>query len=166
MVVMKKITHERLHELFTYEADTGIFTRKSTGKIATSLHNGYVRIGIDYEEYRAHRLAYLYMTGEFPVGIIDHINHVKTDNRWCNLREVTAQENSRNLSLYQSNSSNTTGVYWHHRDQQWVSFIYIDGKKKHLGCFREKDNAINARQKANINYGFHENHGKNSTDIS
>ena len=78
---MEQLTQKRLQELFTYEADTGIFIRKSTGKEAASKHNGYVRICIDYKEYRAHRLAYLYITGEFPAGIIDHINHCKTDNR-------------------------------------------------------------------------------------
>ena len=66
---MEQLTQKRLQELFIYESDTGIFIRKSTHMPAANLHNGYVRVGIDYREYQAHRLAYLYMTGEFPTGI-------------------------------------------------------------------------------------------------
>ena len=159
-VKREELTQERLKALFTYEPTTGIFTKKSTGKQASNVHCGYIRIGIDYKEYRAHRLAYLYMTGKLPIDIVDHKNHNKADNRWSNLREATVKENSRNMSLYKSNSSDATGVYWHNRDQQWVSFIHVDGKKKHLGCFKDKEDAISAREQANINHGFHTNHGK------
>ncbi len=157
---MEQLTQKRLQELFTYEADTGIFIRKSTRKVATSLHNGYVRIFIDYKEYRAHRLAYLYMTGEFPTGIVDHINHCKTDNRWSNLRVVSHQENCKNMSLYKTNRSGSVGIYFHSRDKIWTACIYVDGKKKHLGCFSNKDDAINARAQANIVHSYHLNHGK------
>jgi len=157
---MEQLTQDRLMELFTYEPATGVFTRKSNGKIATSMHNGYVRIGIDYKEYRAHRLAFLYVTGAFPTGIIDHKNHNKSDNRWCNLREVTVQENSRNMSLYKNNHSDVTGVYWHKRDKHWIAFIHVDGDKKHLGCFKNKSDATKARKQANKVYCFHDNHGQ------
>ena len=157
---MEQLTQKRLQELFTYEADTGIFIRKSTRKVATSLHNGYVRIFIDYKEYRAHRLAYLYITGEFPAGIIDHINHCKTDNRWSNLRVVSHQENCKNMSLYKTNRSGSVGIYFHSRDKIWTACVYVNGKKKHLGCFSNKDDAIAAREQANEAYGFHHNHGR------
>ncbi len=157
---MEQLTQKRLQELFTYEADTGIFIRKSTRKPAANIHNGYVRVGIDYKEYRAHRLAYLYMTGEFPTGIVDHINHCKTDNRWSNLRVVSHQENCKNMSLYKTNHSGSIGVYFHSRDKIWTACIYADGKKKHLGCFSNKDAAIHAREQANNLYGYHSNHGK------
>ena len=157
---MEQLTQERLKELFTYEPTTGVFTRKSNGSVATNIHNGYVRIFIDYKEYRAHRLSYLYMTGEFPVSIVDHINHDKTDNRWSNLREVTHQENCKNMSLYKTNNSGTVGVYFHKRDKQWIACIYTDGKKKHLGCFKNKGDAISARVQASETYCYHENHGK------
>ena len=124
------------------------------------MHNGYIRIGIDYKEYRAHQLAFLYERGIFPAGIIDHINHCKTDNKWCNLRVVTHQENCKNMSLYKTNHSGIPGVYFHKRDKQWIACVYVNGKKKHLGCFSNKDDAIHAREQANDTYGYHSNHGK------
>ncbi|KYJ87519.1 HNH endonuclease signature motif containing protein [Sulfurovum riftiae] len=157
---MKQLTQERLKALFLYDPTSGVFTRKKTGKSATNTHNGYIRIGIDYQEYYAHRLAFLYMLGEFPQGVVDHKNHVKIDNRWDNLRSVTIQENSKNTSLYSNNKSNMAGVYWHKRDKAWIACIHVDGKKKHLGCFKVKEDAIAARKKANHEYGFHNNHGQ------
>ncbi len=156
---MEQLTQKRLKNLFKYETITGLFTRKSNGKVSTSLHNGYVRICIDYKEYRAHRLAFLYMTGELPTGVVDHINHVKTDNRWENLRLVTHQENCKNMSLYKTNRSGSIGIYFHKRDKQWIASVYVNGKKKHLGCFSNKDAAIHAREQANNLYGYHSNHG-------
>lgn len=157
---MKQLTQERLKELFKYDPITGLFTRKSNGRVATSMHSGYVRIGIDYEDYHAHQLAYLYIEGELPNGIIDHINHCKSDNRWCNLRVVTHQENCKNMSLYKTNTSGAIGVYFHKRDKQWIACIYVDSKKKHLGCFKNKGDAISARVQASETYCYHKNHGK------
>lgn len=157
---MKQITQERLQELYSYEASTGVFKSNRTGKPASSLHNGYIRITIDYKDYYAHRLTYLYMTGSLPLGIVDHVNHDKSDNRWSNLRVVNHQENCKNTSLYSSNKSGTTGVYWHDRDKMWTACIYVNGIKKHLGCFECKQDAISARKDANIVYGYHKNHGR------
>ncbi len=157
---MKQLTQKRLKALFSYDPTSGNFTNRKTGKSATNIHNGYIRIGIDYKEYYAHRLVFLYMTGEFPQGVVDHKNHVKIDNRWNNLRSVTVQENSKNASLYCNNRSSMTGVYWHQRDQIWTACIHVNGKKKHLGCFKVKKDAIEARKKANLEYGFHKNHGQ------
>ncbi len=157
---MKEITQQRLQELYSYDSTTGLFTCKRTGKHASSKHHGYIRISIEYKEYRAHRLAWLYMTGAMPTGIIDHKNHNKSDNRWSNLRDVTHQENCKNTSLYSTNNSGIPGVYWHRRDKKWIACIYVNGKKKHLGCFDNKEDAIASRKNANIVYGYHENHGK------
>ncbi len=157
---MKEITQERLQELYNYEPVTGIFTCIRTDKQASSIHNGYVRMTIDYKDYYAHRLAFLYVTGNFPVDTVDHINHNKSDNRWSNLRVVTHQENCKNTPLYSTNNSGTSGVYWHKRDKKWIACIYVNGKKKHLGCFDNKDDAIFSRKNANLAYGYHENHGK------
>lgn len=164
---MNQLTEERLKELFTYDPETGHFVRKikvaartRVGEVAGSSHEGYIRMTVDRKSYQAHRLAYLYMTGSFPTGIVDHIDHDKSNNRWENLRIVSHQENCKNFSLNQNNTSGQTGVYWHKRDKKWIAFIYVDGIKKHIGSFKDKDDAIKAREKANINYGFHKNHGK------
>lgn len=90
-----KLTQKRLKKLLYYNPDTGIFTWKINSRRslkdapAGNLHpSGYIRIGIDSKEYRAHRLAFLYMEGYIPENDVDHINRVRDDNRWKNLREL------------------------------------------------------------------------------
>ncbi|MGE1723358.1 HNH endonuclease signature motif containing protein [Enterobacter hormaechei] len=91
------ITQARLKECLDYDPLTGSFTWiKSTaycikpGMPADSLTcNGYIGIKLDGKNYLAHRLAWLYMFGEFPPGHLDHINCVRTDNRIANLRPAT-----------------------------------------------------------------------------
>ena len=97
------LTQARLKELMTYDADTGVFTRHKSvqrgGKQVgcTPNKDGYFSAGIDGKTYLQHRLAWLYAHGVFPGGHIDHINRVKTDNRLCNLRVVTAFESNQNI---------------------------------------------------------------------
>ena len=85
------ITEARLKERLHYDPDTGIFTwlkmsrqPKRLGSVAGGRCDGYIQIYLDGLIYRAHRLAWLYMTGEWPVGYLDHKNGVRDDNRWCN----------------------------------------------------------------------------------
>jgi len=99
------LTTKELKAVLDYAPDSGIFTwlvdskRKPKGSEAGSNHgNGYVRIVIDGVKYYAHRLAFLYMTGEFPTNICDHINRDKSDNSWNNLRDVTYKINNNNRS--------------------------------------------------------------------
>src|SRR5258708_7110488 len=100
------ITQERLRELLTYDPETGIFRWKKernhyvkAGKIAGFKHivHGYMHIKIDYVLYRSHALAWLYVTGEFPVYPhiqIDHRNSKRDDNRFENLRKATHAQNA------------------------------------------------------------------------
>ena len=166
--MLKKITQQELKELLHYNPKTGIFRWKK--KVSTKINiwqiagnldrHGYLKIQIDKKEYRAHRLAWLYETGRFPKEQIDHKNHKRTDNRIVNLREATHQENGKNLSMYSSNMSGATGVCWDKRRKKWRSFIRDNGKQIHIGYFKNKKDAIKARKKAEIFYGYHENHGK------
>jgi len=99
------------------------------------------------------------MVGEWPENQVDHINHIRNDNRWINLREVTHQENNKNCSLRVTNTSGFMGICWDTSRGLWKSQIMVDGKTKYLGRFKDKKQAIKARQEANILYNFHENHG-------
>jgi hypothetical protein len=96
------ITQKYLKEIVHYDPDTGIFTwtinrkKVSAGAVAGHNCNGYVSLSINNKNYRAHRLAFLYMTGEWPEFVVDHVNRIRSDNRWCNLRDVTQQVNSTN----------------------------------------------------------------------
>ena len=91
---------------------------------------------------------------------IDHINGVKTDNRINNLRLVTRSINLQNASMRCHNTSGFNGVSWHKSTKKWRAQIRVDGKSIHLGVFSNKKDAIAARIKANIKYGFSERHGE------
>ena len=87
-----------LREILHYNPDTGNFHGKKNNRIAgckSSMEN-YWRIKIDGREYRRARLAWLYMTGEWPIDQIDHKNRNSIDDRWVNLRESTQNQNQRN----------------------------------------------------------------------
>ena len=94
------ITQKHLKEILDYNTETGIWTwrvnqarRIKIGQRAgTIISDGHRHIGISGKFYKAHRLAWLYMTGEFPKDEIDHINGVPDDNRWCNLRTYICKQ--------------------------------------------------------------------------
>jgi hypothetical protein len=164
---MDTLTQKELKEMLNYEPTSGNFTWvKATnrsikvGDIAGCVDKlGYRAIKINGKIYKAHRLAFLYMTGKFPTDEVDHINHSRDDNRFVNLRHATRVENLRNQSMYSKNKSGFTGVRWHEGASKWVANIGINGKDKHLGYFTDIDDAIACRKKANIENKFHENHG-------
>ena len=164
---MPELTQERLKELFNYNPDTGIFTRRirtshkvKPGDIAGYISAGYVRMSVDYKMYMAHRLAWLYMYGELPIDGMGHINHVRSDNRLENLRLATHALNNKNKSMNKSNSSGVVGVMWHKATNKWLAKIGIKNKAIHLGVFKDIEDAISARKEAEDKYGFHPNHGK------
>lgn len=120
--------------------------------------NGYLKIPIGRKHY-AHRLAWLIMTGEWPEGQIDHINGARSDNRWVNLRAVTHAENSRNQKLRSGSRTGQMGVRWAIRAKKWEAQITRDGSTVHIGYFTNKADAIAARKSAELDFGFHPNHG-------
>lgn len=161
------LSQKELKKLLHYDPDTGVFTRLVTtsnrskaGAIAGSPSNGYSSIRINYKLYYAHRLAWLYMTGAFPEDHIDHINHIRTDNRWANLRDVTQAENGKNQPKINTNTSGVTGVCWHKAANKWTAYVHTKEKRKSLGYFSDKFDAICARKSAEVQHGFHENHGQ------
>jgi len=96
-----------------------------------------------------------------PEGyFVDHINHIRDDNRWENLRLVSASGNSRNRGMSSRNTSGVTGVTWSRSKSRWVAQIKVDKENKTLGVFTDFSEAVNARKNAEVLYGFHENHGK------
>ena len=82
----------------------------------------------------------------------DHIDRNQLNNRKYNLRQCTPQENGRNCNLASNNTSGITGVYWSKRIQKWIAQIGINWKKKYLGCFVSKEDAIKARLIAEKEY--------------
>jgi hypothetical protein len=151
---MNNLDSTYLREVLEYDQNTGIFTWKFGNKrntkanqIAGSIHpEGYRYICLKSKNYRAHRLAWLYIFDEMPKHQIDHINGIKDDNRIVNLRQVTHAEN-------QQNKHSTKGYSWHQKRQSWEAYIRINGKKSTLGYFEKEEDAQLARIKAK-----HEHH--------
>ena len=163
------LTQRTLKEILFYNHKTGLFvwkirpsfnSRRKEGEIAGCVKKdeGYRVIKFNGIAYLAHRLAWLYMTGEWPEQI-DHINHDRDDNKWRNLREATSLENNKNSSINKNNTSGFTGVYWSKLERKWKAQIKVNNKVIGLGTFVEKEKAILKRQIANLLFGFHENHG-------
>lgn len=139
------ITQERLKELFHYDPETGIFTRKCKvrGKgyegqvVGRKVKEGHLRVSVDSRCYFIHRLAWLYVYGEFPKLQIDHINGVPDDNRITNLRDVDIRTNAENQRKAQSSSkTKLLGVCWHKRKKLFMASIRILGKVTFLGYFK------------------------------
>jgi len=153
------ITQSELKELLEYNPDTGLFTwiksngnrRLKAGDAAgTKMKVGYVRITIQGKNYLAHRLAYLYMTGNFPKNGIDHINHIKDDNRWSNLRDATNSQNNSNRVKQKNNTSGYKGVRWHKQHKKWRAEIKYMNKCIHIGCYTTPQEAAEAYKKKAI----------------
>lgn len=136
------LTKERVAELLDYSPDSGEFVWRPVrarahrkGVINTTNVYGYIVIQIDKRIYKAHRLAWLYCTGSMPIGVIDHINGVKTDNRICNLRDTSSVLNSHNRR--NPNINSTTGFLGVYQSRgAFVAAIKINGRNKHIGSFK------------------------------
>ncbi len=143
----------RLRELLSYDPASGVFTwrvtrgsKAPTGSIAGHAEpDRYVNIMIDRKLYKAHRLAWLYMTGEWPPHEIDHVDRDKSNNTFTNLRLATPLQNRQNIGMYDHNTSGHKGVTWHRANSKWQAQIKLAGRNIYLGCFNDLQDAVNAR---------------------
>src|SRR5690606_3787035 len=103
--------------------------------------NGYLVVYAKGRLFRAHRLAWVLMTGDWPAHDIDHINRNRADNRWANLREATRGQNLRNAGTKRSSGTGLKGVGA--QGERFAAYIRLNGKKRHLGVF---DTAAEAHQ--------------------
>jgi hypothetical protein len=149
MTKRNNLTQIRLKEVLNYDPETGIFTRLNSGHgvscgdiAGTFDDDGYVNIKIDGKSHRAHRLAFMWMAGSFPPDEVDHINRIRDDNRWCNLRNVTHRENCQNSKI----NNNFIGVHFHKEANKWnVRSSQVEGQSKYLGLFKTHLAACYAR---------------------
>jgi len=160
-----------LREILDYDPISGDLTWKvkKANRITHGMKagcvdkNGYLRVTINYKLLMVHRIIWALHYGDWPHGDIDHINHNRADNRLCNLRNVTRQENLKNISLSNKNKSGHIGIRERKKlgkETVYEANIVVDGRNIYLGRFNKKEEAIKARKDANHLYGFHENHGK------
>jgi hypothetical protein len=137
------ITHERLKEVMHYDPETGTMTwikptarRVHIGDTAgCPCTSGHLQVKIDGRFYMVHRLAWLYMTGEWPPKDIDHEDLDNTNNRWKNLRRATESQNRANSKKLSTNTSGLKGVVWHKRDRIFEAKLGFGGKYLYLGRF-------------------------------
>lgn len=134
------VKHARLLKVLNYDPKTGVFTwccrigSQSAGcRAGTVSVFGYRMITIDKRTYYSGPLAHFYMTGHWPQNEIDHVNRVRSDDRWCNLRPATKGQNAANRPLPKSSKTGARGVY--KLGSHFVAHIKIKGRLKHLGCY-------------------------------
>lgn len=121
---------------------------------------GYRVAGIGRVKVRTQNVIWALETGAWPSLPLDHIDGDRLHNRFANLREVTHRENCLNRSLRSDNSSGVPGVGFHKHSGKWAARI-SDGKKRiSLGFFDDLDAAIEARRIAELEHGYHPNHGR------
>lgn len=152
-----------------YDPETGTFTDRKTGqpmrRYVSDPKTGRAQISINRKHYISGRLAWLLAYGEWPEGVIDHIDHQPSNDRLANLRVTTDSGNQRNRSLSRNNASGFNGVSWCRHYKKWRAYIRLEGKPKTLGYFRTVEAAACARAAADAQHGYHANHGKASAHV-
>ena len=136
-------------------------TRYANTEAFTSLTGGgYTNGHILGRWFRGHRVVWAIFYGEWPGGVIDHIDGNCRNNRIENLREVSRTVNSQNCARAKNNSSGVTGVKWRKNRSRWEAEIKVAGRAVYLGNFRDLPDAVAARKAAESRYGFHPNHDR------
>ena len=152
------LTAERLREVLRYDPDTGVFTWRATAGrknlVAGTIRkqDGHRKIGLLRGQYLAHRLAWLYMTGEWPAGEVDHRDCNPDNNAWINLRLADKHQNGCNRGPKRNNSTGLKGVVFHKKIGRYAGRIQVKGKQYHLGCFATAEEAHAAYCDAAVKY--------------
>lgn len=156
MESLHPFTYEKLRECLRYDEATGIFTwlidRGKRARMGAPIRvtelrfgkNTYLSTCIYPKRYLVHRLAWFYMTGEWPIILIDHKNRIGTDNAWKNLREADHSKNAQNIA--ESHCDSTTGILGVYplNSGRFTSRIYVNGKNRCLGAFDTPEMAQSA----------------------
>lgn len=152
-----QLTYKRLCEVIDYDDKTSkLYWKKNSsnpkmrrsGLQAGTIVNGYLQISIDDIKYKAHRLVWLFVHGEWPTGDIDHINGDRLDNSISNLRVATLSQNGKNKSFFKNNTSGYKGVSFCKSRNSFEAKIKSDGKSIFLGRYISAEKAHEAYQKA------------------
>jgi hypothetical protein len=148
----KRIDIKKVSEYLDIDTTNGTAIWKKTawkGKKAGTINSrGYIVIQIDKIQYTLHRLIYALMTKRNPRGDIDHLNGIRHDNRFENLRLGNASQNQGNSRLKTNNTSGYKGVFWEAGIQKWSARIKKNGISYWLGAFEDKIDAHKAYCKA------------------
>lgn len=147
----EQVSQSRLKGLLHYDPSSGVFTWKvwrggsaRAGTVAGKLDSkGYRQITVDMKAILAHRLAWFYMVGVWPEHEVDHINGVRTDNSWLNLRDATKNENQQNLAKCRASNKSTglLGASYDAESGKYLARIGNNGRNKNLGRFSTAEEA-------------------------
>ena len=149
------LTLSSLRELLHYDPETGAFTWRGRSGRGTNKSNaagnlagskstkGYICIKVGGgKSVKAHRLAWFYMTGEWPAEQIDHKDNIRANNAWANLRMATPKQNAQNQkSPSRNNKSGYLGVTWDRTQEKWAATICVNGRNRRLGRFKDPQSA-------------------------
>lgn len=133
------LDQEYLRLQYWYDPVTGEMISRRTSKRVGWLEDGYYHLTVKNKDYRLHRLIWMYLHNRWPEEMIDHINGIKTDNRLCNLREVTAKQNAENRNKVNA-ISGLKGVV-PANNGRWKCQIGHNGKVVYLGTYDTKEEA-------------------------
>jgi hypothetical protein len=136
-----QVSHERVLELFDY--DDGKLFHKSNNepaKIYVTKGHRYARIKFDKQEFKLHRIIFLYHKGYLP-DIIDHINGDRYDNQIENLREANTYQNRQNSRIYSTSKSGVKNVYWCKKMNKWKVIMNINGETHIFGYYVDIEEA-------------------------
>ncbi len=151
----RTISQEALKAILDYDPETGIFTSKIArwryeigDLVGCRRDDGYITICINRVTFYAHRLAWIYMTGEDPEHGVDHKNRNPSNNRWANLRAADQSKNMANSGILAKNTSGFKGVSLDKRNGRWKSYIGVRGELLWLGYHDTPEQAHEAYAKA------------------
>jgi len=164
--ITKKLTAEQLRQALDYDPETGIFrwrhradvsphiNKRDAGKPAGWIarkSTGHMKLTFNGGSYFLNRLAWLYMTGEWPEFEVDHRDTDPSNNAWTNLRDVTHEQNMRNMRNRRTTLNGVPrlkGARFHKRTGRWQASIRHDGKSVYLGLFPTAEAAHAAYREA------------------
>lgn len=149
--IREPLKYARLLEALNYSPESGIWTwriatarhQNEIGSLAGRINktHGRLEIGLDGKRYSASRLAWLYMTGEWPEVEVDHWDTNCLNNKWDNLRLATRGQNESNKGITKRNTSGFKGVSWSREKNKWLAQIACGGKHKFIGYFDDPKEA-------------------------
>lgn len=143
-------TAKEIRRILLYDPRTGMFVNKISrgsgaraGTVSGTTHrrDGYVHLCIWGRQYKAHRLAWVYMTGRWPRKDVEHKNGIRSSNEWKNLRLANDSENQANAKRRTDNKSGYKGVYFSKSHGKWRATIQVRKKRLRLGVFETVEQA-------------------------
>ncbi len=158
---LEEITAEYVRSILDYDPISGVmvwkprvFTKKTSGKwndvyagkeAGSVFKNGYrmLSFGRGQKQY-THRIIWLWMTGDWPKNNLDHIDTIKLNNVWINLRECDHRQNMGNQGVRKNNTSGYKGVSYSKKNKCYQAYITVQRKKINLGYYKNIEIAAEA----------------------